>query len=40
MTLPTDVEFCVTLLAVYSISRRGPDTAPVCYPFSSEISMD
>ena len=23
---------------MYSISRRGPDTAPVCYPFSSEIS--
>ena len=31
VTLPTDVEFCVTLAAVDSIGRRGPDTTPVCY---------
>ena len=32
VTLPTGVEFCVTLVAVDSIGRRRPDTAPVCYP--------
>ena len=31
VTLPTGVEFCVTLVAVDSIGRRGPDTTPVCY---------
>ena len=31
VTLPTGVEFCVTLVAVDSIDRRGPDTTPVCY---------
>ena len=33
VTLPTGVEFCVTLVAVDSIGRRGPDTTPVCYQF-------
>ena len=31
VTLPTGVEFCVTLVAVDSIGRRGPDTTSVCY---------
>ena len=31
VTLPTGVKFCVTLVAVDSISRRGSDTTPVCY---------
>ena len=31
VTLPTGVEFCVTLVAVDNIGRRGPDTTPVCY---------
>ena len=31
VTLPTGVEFCVTLVAVDSIGRRGTDTTPVCY---------
>ena len=32
VTLPTGVEFCVTLVAVDSIGRRGPDTnTPVYY---------
>ena len=31
VTLPTGVEFCVTLVAVDSIGRKGPDTTPVCY---------
>ena len=31
VTLPTGVEFCVTLVAVDSIGRREPDTTPVCY---------
>ena len=31
VTLTTDVEFCVILVAVDSIGRRGPDTTPVCY---------
>ena len=31
VTLPTGVEFCVTLVAVDSIGRRGSDTTPVCY---------
>ena len=30
VTLPTGVEFCVTLVAVDSIGRRGPNTTPVC----------
>ena len=29
VTLPTGVEFCVTLFAVDSIGRRGPDTIPI-----------
>ena len=29
--LPTGVEFCVTLVAVDSAGRRGPDSVPVCY---------
>ena len=31
VTLPTGVEFCVTLVAVDSVGRRGPDSAPMCY---------
>ena len=31
VTLPTGVEFCVTLVAVDSIGRRGTDATPVCY---------
>ena len=31
VTLPTGVEFCVTLVAVDSIGRRGPDSIPTCY---------
>ena len=31
VTLPTGVEFCVILVAVDTIGRRGPDTTPVCY---------
>ena len=31
VTLPTGAGFCVTLVAVDSIGRRGPDTTPVCY---------
>ena len=31
VTLPTGVESCVTLVAVDSIGRRGPDSVPVCY---------
>ena len=31
ITLPTGVEFCVTLVAVDSIGRRGPDSVPICY---------
>ena len=31
VTLPTGVEFCVTLVAVDSIGRRGPDSVPTCY---------
>ena len=30
VTLPTGVEFCVTLVAVDSIGRRGPDSVPQC----------
>ena len=36
VTLPTGVEFCVTLVAVDSIGRKGPDTTPVCYCKSCE----
>ena len=41
VTLPTGVEFCVTLLAVDSIGRRGPDTAmPICYYYDQcEFAM-
>ena len=35
VTLPTGVEFCVTLVAVDSIGRREPDTTPVCYQCES-----
>ena len=31
VTLPTGVEFCVTLVAVDSIGRRGPDSVLTCY---------
>ena len=31
VTLPTGVEFCVTLVAVDSIGRRGLDSVPTCY---------
>ena len=31
VTLPTGVEFCVTLVAVDSIGRRGPDSVAMCY---------
>ena len=38
VTLPTGVEFCVTLVAVDNIGRRGPDTtAPVCYTHQCEL---
>ena len=30
VTLPTGVEFCVTLVAVDSVGRRGPDSVPQC----------
>ena len=36
VTLPTSVEFCVTLVAEDSIGRRGPDSAPKCV---GEITM-
>ena len=31
VTLPTGVEFCVTLVAVDSVGRRGSVNVPVCY---------
>ena len=31
VTFPTGLEFCVTLVAVDSIGRRGPDSVPACY---------
>ena len=31
VTLPTGVEFCVTVLGVDSIGRRGPASEPQCY---------
>ena len=37
VTLPTGVEFCVTLVAVDSIGRRGPDTTPVCYQCKTSV---
>ena len=31
VTFSTGVEFCFILVAVDSISRRGPDSVPACY---------
>ena len=31
VTLPTGVEFCVTVLGVDSINRTGPASEPQCY---------
>ena len=31
VTLPTGVEFCVTVLGIDSIGRRGPPSQPQCY---------
>ena len=39
VTLPTGVEFCVTLVAVDSIGRRGPDTTPVCYQCEFKVHI-
>ena len=39
VTLPTGVEFCVTLVAVDSIGRRGTDTMPECYTYQRECIL-